>query len=75
MKRSRIGAEEFIRAWQVAENLDEVSTKIAKDIKYTSSRASRLRKKGVSLKKFTGGSGARVNYAKLDALAKELVAE
>lgn len=78
MKRPnvRIDSTEFVTIWQKANSMQEVlnAFKIY-SIRTIVSKAARLRKKGVPLKKFHPGPGQRIDYESLARLAKKLARE
>lgn len=66
----RIPHEEFVRAWQHAETLEEVAQEFGITPKLAGIRAACMRKKGVPLKQMA--AKPRVDWARLAALAEEL---
>jgi hypothetical protein len=63
--------EKFVRTWQQAKDVQEVSAAMGISSKSASSRARHLRTKGVELKKMTGGGGLRIDYGALADIAME----
>lgn len=66
-----ITAEEFIRVWQNAETMKQVTDTLGITQGYASSRASRFRKAGVPLKYFSRAS-IGYNWDDLAMLAEQL---
>lgn len=73
MSSKTIGPEEFIKAWQTSDSLDDVVTKSGLDKKAVRSRGIYYRKRGVPLKKLVGPY--RNDWKALARYAEELVEE
>lgn len=67
----QITPKEFVETWQQAESLDEVAIKIGTKKQSATTRAIRMRQKGVPLKCFRA-TPAKADYATLAKLAKKL---
>lgn len=65
-------AEEFIRVWQAGGSRKEIAERLGIQIRSADSMASRLRRRGVPLKKFSGNGRRTLDYEALAALAREL---
>lgn len=62
-----INAEDFVKTWQESQSADEVAQKIGTSRLYVTQRSYLLRKKGVKLKRMTGGP-ARIDVAALNRI-------
>ena len=79
-RRRRIGAEEFITAWQTSNSVGEVAIKLYSEETATgdnlrlslSARACSLRKRGIPLKSMQFGNRKGLDVEGLANLAKEL---
>ena len=74
MAKKKVTAEEFIRVWQSAETLDDVCKELEIIPPYASSKASKLRAKGVPLQYFSK-SAIGYDWDKLAELAMEAAEE
>jgi response regulator of citrate/malate metabolism len=72
-RKAEVTAENFVRAWQTSETIEEVCQKTGMTRISCRQRAYQLRKKEVPLKKVVGGIGGRkVDYDALKKLAESL---
>ena len=68
-----ITSERFVKVWQLATSLEEVSRQTKLPIVYCDSRASTLRKNGVPLKRFKAKPrDGKLDFNALAALASSL---
>lgn len=71
MSKQRINAMEFVKAWDVAESIDEVAKKLGAPIASLRTKAYQYRKKGVDLKYFASTRGGKkLDIAELNAVLK-----
>ena len=75
MAHARSSAEDFIRAWQGAETVDEVAKKLGIKSETARSRASGYVAKGIMLKKLSGTRGHKLDLEALTQLAAETLPE
>ncbi len=79
-RRRRVGAEEFITAWQTSANVEEVALRLHEEETVSgdnlrlslSARACTLRKKGIPLKSMQLGNRKGLDIESLTSLAREL---
>lgn len=73
MTRQADDAELFVRTWQDSRSVAEVAERMDVSIANATNRASRYRKKGISLRYFYGNSGRgrpRLDATRLAAIAR-----
>jgi hypothetical protein len=70
--RKSVAAEEFVRAWQGAEDMAEVARKLGLKLASVKARGYRFRKKSVPLETFGGQGRPPVDWEALEKLAKDL---
>jgi hypothetical protein len=58
-----VSCEDFVRIWSMAESLREVAEKTGATVSHVSQRARKLRRWGVSLKRFQAGFEAKVSQS------------
>lgn len=71
-QRPAVSAEEFVRAWQAAEDLEQVARKTGLRVETVRARGYRFRKHGVPLKAFAGKGRPATDWKALKKLATEL---
>lgn len=69
-KSTRLSPEDFVKAWQKADNLDEFEKATGMGPIAASNRARHYRKIGVELKAYPRRSSARIDVKALNALVK-----
>mgnify|MGYP003112882809 CR=1 FL=1 len=82
-RRRRVGAEEFVTAWQTSTDISEVALKLYEEETETgdnlrlalSTRACLFRRRGIPLKSMQGGNRKGLDIASLADLAKGLAKE
>lgn len=67
-KATAVSAEAFVKAWQKATTVSDVSKATGLTPASASARAAQYRKRGVNLKKFPRQGGARLDIDALNAL-------
>lgn len=72
MRAKRIEAEEFIRVWQGAENVEQVAERTGLYHAVCVTRARSYRARGVPLRELRKGNQRRRDWAALRALAEQL---
>jgi len=67
-----VSAADFVRAWMSSATLDQVAQKTGMHTATASTRATRLRRKGVKMPMLhRGGGHGRLNVAELNALIEK----
>lgn len=61
-----IKADEFVRAWQTSDSIQQAADKVGRNKMWMSSTASRFRRKGIPLKKMPNIGNSRGNGHALD---------
>jgi len=74
-RAERVDFETYMRAWQSSSSVAEVASKTGLTKDSCSTRASGYRKKGIALKSFPKGGGAKLDIAACQALLATLNAE
>lgn len=72
-----IAPEDFVRAWQTSETIQQVKEKLGQSDRPNKSfhvRASHFRKKGIPLKRYSSRSVNKMDVEALKKLAEDLVA-
>ncbi len=71
-KQHSVSAEDFVRAWQQSESVQQVMqiTGMSESAVYV--RSTKYRKLGIALKKYKAGSGSKLDVQALRKLADEL---
>ena len=69
----KVSPEDFIRAWQTSNNLNEVQEKLKMSYSAIASRANNYKKKGIPLKGLVGTHNPKLDIDKLKKLARDLL--